>query len=157
MVFVTTKHLISGSENRAKYKIKDFKSICTGTAPTCQLSWAPAGYGMVRANQSDMWLKDTLNMFLQLDNLFGRSYTSLTPAFTLFNPFDKQSNVLFHDYTVKLREHPTVKNTDKMDKEYESVLSSIKTCSSSCCIYPVLPLISLLTVFLFFKSIFCES
>lgn len=118
------------TENPNKYTLKDLKLLCTSKTSSCHLSWAPAGYGMVLANRSELWNKDTLDVFLRLDNLFGRSYPDLTPPFSLYGKFDGQSNLLFHDKTVKLRQFPTVKNTDKMDKDYNSIIESIKLCSS---------------------------
>lgn len=110
--------------------INDTKILC-GSQTSCHLSWATAGYGMIKNNRSSLWTKDTLDVFLQLDQLFGKSYKFLTSPFSMFSQFDGQSDVLFQDRTVKLRDLPTVKNTDKMKEPYDAILQNINECSSS--------------------------
>lgn len=116
---------------RFRVTIDNFNVICQDKNKPCHLSWAPLGQGMVRANSSDMWLKDTLNVFMQLDGLFGKNYKDVTSSFTMFGRYDGVSDVLFHDATAKLREVPTVKNTDQMDLPYDSILSKQQICLSS--------------------------
>lgn len=62
----------------------NFKVLCLEKNQPCHLSWAPLGQAMVRASSSDMWMKDTLDVFLQLDGLFGKNYKDLSNAFTMF-------------------------------------------------------------------------
>lgn len=45
--------------------------------------------------------------------------------------YDGVSNVLFHDYTQKLRGVPTVKNTDNMILPFDSVLAKERICYPS--------------------------
>ncbi|KAJ8961422.1 hypothetical protein NQ318_014669 [Aromia moschata] len=104
----------------------DFPVVCK-TKP-CHLSWAPAGQGMVRVNSTDLWLKDTLDVFLRLDNLFGKYYQSLTTPFTMFGKYDGKSDLLFNDATIKLRNVPTAKNTDTMKYSYDNFLNTDKHC-----------------------------
>lgn len=113
-------------------KMSDFKFICPEeTLDGCHLSWAPLGYGMVRAQSSDLWSKDTLDVFMQLDGLFGKSYKSLTVPLQLFGPFDGKPNLLFHDSTVRLRDVPTSRNTDIMVRPYEDILQDKIVCMVS--------------------------
>lgn len=102
--------------------------ICEDPMEPCHLSWSPVGYGMIRANSSEMWMRDTVNVFLQLDMMFGRSYKSLTTPFTMYGKYDNKSNLLFKDVTQRLRDVPVAKNIDSMPFEYESVLSMDKPC-----------------------------
>lgn len=127
-------------ENKLRVKLNDSKLLCeNGTS--CHLSWATAGYGMIRKNSSSLWSRDTLDVFLQLDQLFGKNYKFLTSPFAMFAQFDGQSNILFHDDTIKLRSVPTVKNTDKMKKPYDSVLEYVDKCSFSSHLMPSFNLI----------------
>ncbi|CAG9765049.1 unnamed protein product [Ceutorhynchus assimilis] len=109
---------------------ENFKIICQDKNLPCHLSWAPLGQAMIRSSSSNMWIKDTLDVFLQLDGLFGKSYKDLTNAFTMFGRYDSVSDVLFHDGTEKLRDVPTVKNTDIMDLPYNSILERTRFCYS---------------------------
>lgn len=94
----------------------------------CHLSWSPVGQAMTSANKTDLWVKDTLDVFQQLDNLFGKNYKSFTLPFTMFGIFDGKSNVLFHDSTVRIRNVPTSRNMDQMPIYYNNILDEIKTC-----------------------------
>ncbi|XP_050305304.1 transferrin [Anthonomus grandis grandis] len=106
------------------------KIACLKKNGSCHLSWAPLGQAMVRSSSSDMWVKDTYNVFLQLDALFGKDFKDPTSPFNLFGRYDGVPNVLFHDYTEKLRNIPTVKNTDLMDLPYANILAEEKICIS---------------------------
>ncbi|KAK5650025.1 hypothetical protein RI129_001054 [Pyrocoelia pectoralis] len=109
---------------------KDYKILCDNSDESCHLSWAPPGQAMIRLNSSSLWIKDTLDVFLQMDNLFGKNFKSLTTPFTLFGLFDGKPNVLFHDITNKLRDIPKLKNTDTMKKEYDDMLDKFGECVS---------------------------
>lgn len=108
-----------------------FRVMCDTKLDGCYMSWATVGYGMVRANSTKLWLKDTLDVFLRLDSLFGKNYKSLTTPLQLFGSFNDQTNVLFHDKTVRLREVPYAKNLEQMPRTYEEVLYSEIKCQVS--------------------------
>ncbi|XP_065170841.1 transferrin [Atheta coriaria] len=97
----------------------------------CHLSWAPPGQLMTLKNKTALWIKDATDVFLQLDNLFGKNYKSITLPFTMFDIFDGKSNVLFHDATMRLRTVANAKNSDKMIREYDNVLDATMHCSKS--------------------------
>lgn len=80
---------------------------------------------MIRKNTTEVWRKDALDVFLQMDNLFGKNHKSITIPISLYAIFNEHSDVLFHDATVKLRDVPISKNTDKMAGEYESILDML--------------------------------
>ncbi|KAJ8938556.1 hypothetical protein NQ314_011445 [Rhamnusium bicolor] len=115
----------------SKLKIEDFRIVCENKSKPCHLSWSPVGQAMVRTNSTDLWLKDTLDVFLQLDNLFGKNYKTLTTPFTMFGKYDGKSNILFHDVTVRLRSVPTTKDFDIMPYRYENFTNSDKMCIKS--------------------------
>jgi hypothetical protein len=120
-----------------------FSVMCEKKSEGCHLTWAPVGQAMVRANSTTLWTQDTLDVFLQLDSLFGRSYKSLTTPLQMFGPYNGKSDILFHDNTVRLRNVPTVRNLDNMQRLYQDFLVDNKTCvpsssSSSKCIVFVL-------------------
>ncbi|XP_048517219.1 transferrin [Dendroctonus ponderosae] len=112
----------------------DFKILCEESNENnqpCHLSWAPLGQAMIRSSSSDMWKKDTLNVFIQLDGLFGKKYKDLTNQFSMFGRYDGAADVLFHDETEKLRNIPIMKNTDEMKLPYDKILTDINVCYSS--------------------------
>ncbi|VEN49497.1 unnamed protein product [Callosobruchus maculatus] len=102
--------------------------FCNGTASHCHLSWAPIGQAMIKSNRSDLWVHDTLDVFLQLNDQFGKDYPPPTNQFTLFGKFNGKSDVLFHDATLKLREVPNEKNTNFLPNFYEKMMTSDKKC-----------------------------
>lgn len=114
-----------------KTDMNTYKVMCDTKLEGCYMSWATTGYGMVRANSTKLWLKDTLDVFLHLDSLFGRNYKSLTTPLKLFGKFNGQTNVLFHDKTVRLRELPYARNSEEMPRTYEEVLYSEIKCQVS--------------------------
>ncbi|XP_023309775.1 transferrin [Anoplophora glabripennis] len=127
------KFVSSENENSAnsKLKIEDFKILCESKTKPCHLSWAPLGQGMIRNNSTDLWKKDTLDVFLRLDNLFGKSYQSLTTPFTMFGKYDGKSDLLFHDATIRLRSVATSKDFDTMVYPYKDFLNVDTMCINS--------------------------
>ncbi|KAK9878957.1 hypothetical protein WA026_003776 [Henosepilachna vigintioctopunctata] len=134
------KNFISDStRNKKNATIKDFKIICEDPdSEDCILSWAPVGHAMIRKNTSDLWMKDTLDVFFAIDSLFGKNYKSLTAPFTLFGTFNGKSNLLFHDVTLKFRSQPMSRNLDKMKFEYDQVILEESKCRSSSTTLPIL-------------------
>ncbi|KAK4882805.1 hypothetical protein RN001_006124 [Aquatica leii] len=124
---------------------KDYKILCENNTD-CHLSWSPPGQAMIRSNQSSLWIKDTLDVFLQMDVLFGKNFKSLTTPFTLFGLFDGKPDVLFHDATGKLRDVPKYKSTDTMGKEYDSILENYGECVTSSSAIPTLSIFNVFIV-----------
>lgn len=110
-----------------------FGKICPDgiTSSECHLSWTPIGEGMISSNKSDVWKKDALDTFLQLDVLFGKNYKSITRAASLFDSFNGNRDVLFHDATLKLRNTPTARNSDNMSRQYGKILDKLDNCVPS--------------------------
>lgn len=104
----------------ASLSAKDLEILCEHKDEPCHLSWSPIGHGMIRANSTELWKKDTLDVFLQLDELFGRNYQPLTDPITLFGRYDDVPNLVFHDDTQKLRPVPNEKENDPMPRLYDS-------------------------------------
>ncbi|KAJ8982997.1 hypothetical protein NQ317_014292, partial [Molorchus minor] len=131
-------------------RMEDFHVVCE--KEPCHLSWAPLGQAMIRVNSTDLWIKDTLDVFLQLDNLFGKNYQSLTTPFTLFGKYDGKSDLLFNDATVRLRDVPTSKDTDTMVYPYDNFVITDQKCIQSAS-YRTTPGVLLLLVIQF---LFCS-
>uniref|UniRef100_A0A6P7F5N0 Transferrin n=1 Tax=Diabrotica virgifera virgifera TaxID=50390 RepID=A0A6P7F5N0_DIAVI len=112
-------------------EVVQIQASCINKTSACHLSWAPVGQAMVRGNATELWKKDTLDVFLQLDELFGKNYKSTTNAFTMFGRYDDEHDLLFHDVTEKLRTVPTLKENDPMPFVYETSLNSDRQCLMS--------------------------
>lgn len=125
------RFLKDAEKNSHKLKISDFRVLKPDNSKAAHLSWAPLGVAMIRADSTDFWVKDTFDVFLQMDALFGMNYSFVTPPFTMYGKFDGASNVLFHDKTVALRSVPTFKNADTMSRPYSVILESIEVCNGS--------------------------
>ncbi|XP_063912474.1 transferrin [Zophobas morio] len=130
-------------------QVSTFNVMCEQKSEGCHLSWAPAGQAMIRANTTDLWFQDTLDVFLQIDNLFGRNHKSFTTPLQLFGPYNGKSNILFHDSTIRLRSVPRSRNFDTMQRLYqEDILPTSDECVSSASIKVPL-VIGILTSYLF--------
>ncbi|CAH1175627.1 unnamed protein product [Phaedon cochleariae] len=115
----------------SRLSINDFEILCEGNSKSCHLSWATVGQAMVRGNSSDLWMKDTLDVFLQLDQLFGRNYQSLTTPFTMYGRYNGKPDLLFHDETQNLRDVPFFKNTDQMPRFFNNTFDIDQRCKKS--------------------------
>lgn len=129
------KYISKETENNpgSELTMKDFEFICLNPddKKTCHLSWASIGRAMVRESVTDLWSKDTIDVFMYLNDLFGKAFKSQTTPFTLFGKFDGTSDLLFHDVTMNFRNVPTVKDTDVMPYSYEMYLKTDSLCVKS--------------------------
>lgn len=97
-----------------------------------------------------MWRRDALDVFLQMDYIFGKNHKSVTIPISLYALFNEHPDVLFHDATIKLRGVPIAKNTDKMIGQYESILDDFKDCnvpSLGAKVYPFVMMTSINLIF----------
>lgn len=123
---------ISEYKENNNLSMKDFHIIClTSQSKTCHLSWASLGRAMVRRNVSELWSKDTTDVFMYLNDLFGKKYKTNTVPFTMFGKYDGASDLLFHDVTMNLRNVPTAKDTDMMPYTYDLYLKTEEKCIGS--------------------------
>lgn len=75
---------------------------------------------MIRANTTNLWLQDSLDVFLKLDELFGKNHKTVTNSFTMFGRYENIADVLFHDETQKFRTVPVAKDTESMKNVYDT-------------------------------------
>lgn len=69
----------------------------------CYLHWMARSSVMVRRNLEAVRKTEIYNALREMDKLFGKQYKTNTIPFTMFGPFDRQSNVMFRDSTDGLR------------------------------------------------------
>ncbi|KAL3278705.1 hypothetical protein HHI36_016239 [Cryptolaemus montrouzieri] len=150
----TLKRFLSDKvKNNENLTMSDLKMICEESdADPCFLSWAPVGHAMVRENSSNLWIKDTLDVFFAADDLFGKNYKSPTTSFTMFGPFNGKNNLLFHDATVRIRSEPTARNVDKMPREYGGLLGNETNCRSSASVLKLQSAIFLLIFLVYLEN-----
>lgn len=108
---------------------ENLKIFCETSETSCHLSWAPVAEGMISKNKSEVWKKDTLDVFQQLDSMFGKTYKSVTRPVSLYETFNGKLNILFHNVTRKLRNVPIARNTDQMAGNYNQILTNLFTCT----------------------------
>lgn len=123
--------VLDPTSNYRNLNLSDFRILRPEKTKPNHLSWSPPGLAMIRDTSSDLWIKDAFDVFLQMDSLFGRNYTTVTTPFTMYGKFDGVSNVLFHDKTIKLRNVPYIKNTDTMNNPYNVILDNIEICNTA--------------------------
>lgn len=104
----------------SRLTIADFRILCKNSSSACHLSWAPIGQAMIRANTTNLWLQDSLDVFLKLDELFGKNHKTVTNSFTMFGRYENIADVLFHDETQKFRTVPVAKDTESMKNLYDT-------------------------------------
>ncbi|CAG9863748.1 unnamed protein product [Phyllotreta striolata] len=93
----------------------NFTIICEkGSSPPCSLGWTTRAQVMIRANTADLWLRDTTDVFFQIDELFGKDFKTPTSPLMLFGLYDDKSDVLFDDSTRRLRTVPVSKDTESL-------------------------------------------
>nr|XP_022905830.1 transferrin [Onthophagus taurus] len=126
VAFVSTKALNSYINETGKLTMSDLKIICD-TKP-CHLTWSPVGQAMVYNNLTSWRQKDILDVFLELDLLFGKNFKEATRVFTMYGPFNGVKDVLFHDDTKELRKVPVSKNYDAMPRRFDEIVKKIKSC-----------------------------
>lgn len=68
----------------------------------CHLHWTSRGHIMVH-NASLTRKNEIHNTLRDMDRLFGKDFKAHTLPFTMFGPFDKKKNVIFHDNTENLK------------------------------------------------------
>lgn len=69
----------------------------------CYLHWTSRGYLMIN-NQTKMLRKNEIyNALRDMDRWFGKYYESHVLSFSMFGPFDRKNNIMFHDRTEALR------------------------------------------------------
>lgn len=87
----------------------DYKLICPfgrSKSPNdlCYLHWSSRGYLMIHNNQTNVLRRNEIyNSLRDMDHLFGKYYESHILPFSMFGPFDRKNNVMFHDQTEALR------------------------------------------------------
>lgn len=106
----------------------DFKVMCLSDTETCHLSWTTPGRAMIRKNVTDLWIKDAMDVFMHLGELFGKNHKSSTVPVTLFGKYDGSSDLVFHDVTRNLRKVPIDRISDKMPFDYDSFLNIDSKC-----------------------------
>lgn len=89
----------------------------------CYVHWASRGQLMVN-NQTKLMRKNEIyNAFRDMDRLFGKQYVNHIIPFSLFGPFDRRQNVLFHDQSEGLRGFIEIQK-DRMTRSLEDAYTN---------------------------------
>ncbi|GLV38042.1 Transferrin 3 [Carabus blaptoides fortunei] len=128
----TLRKLIKGHLSAEKWVTKlmsgGTRVICADELKPCELSWTTVGEIMIRSAASEMTYQETYDSFMQIDELFGKAYKTITRPFSMYGPFDGSHDVLFDDQTVKLRDKQYIQHMEKDIPSYDSVMSDVSTC-----------------------------
>ncbi|XP_055300264.1 transferrin-like [Sitodiplosis mosellana] len=86
----------------------DYKLICPfgrNAKPDeyCYLHWASRGYIMISNQTKTLRQNEIYNTLRDMDRLFGKYYESHILPFSMYGPFDRKNDVMFHDRTEALR------------------------------------------------------
>lgn len=69
----------------------------------CYLHWASRGYIMINNHTNLLRKNEIYNALRDMDRLFGKYYESHVLSFSMYAPFDRKTNVMYHDRTEALR------------------------------------------------------
>lgn len=98
----------NGMQPSIKLKSTDYKLICPfgrekRSDELCYLHWASRGYIMINNRTSLLRKNEIYNALRDMDRLFGKYYESHVLSFSMYAPFDRKPNVMYHDRTDALR------------------------------------------------------
>lgn len=68
-------------------------------------AWTTLGSIVTHENITDLRRQEIYSMLLEMDRLFGKTYSGQTPAFSLYGPFDDNHGIIFPDGTRHLELH----------------------------------------------------
>lgn len=99
---------LTAAANGTKPSINDYKLICPfGRNPKpdelCYLHWASRGYVMISNQTKTLRRNEIYNTLRDMDRLFGKNYESHVLPFSMYGPFDRRNDVMFHDRTEAMR------------------------------------------------------
>lgn len=85
-------------------QMSEFKLICPfgrskKSDELCYLHWTSCGYLMINNQTNALRQNEIYNSLKDMDRLFGKFYESHIIPFSMYGPFDRQSNSMFHDRT----------------------------------------------------------
>lgn len=86
----------------------DYKLICPfgrNVKPDefCYLHWASRGYIMINNQTKTLRRNEIYNAIRDMDRLFGKYYETHILPFSMYGPFDRKNDVMFHDRTEAMR------------------------------------------------------
>ncbi|XP_014208083.1 transferrin-like [Copidosoma floridanum] len=114
----------------------------------CFLAETTMGSVLANKNASNVKKEDIFLMLLALDRFFGKTHDRETPMFSLYGPFEGESDVIFPDRTMHLQKYA---RDLRHGRTYEDVLVSlqekIECKSSSVALSFSLLLVSALAIF----------
>lgn len=69
----------------------------------CYMHWTSRGYLMINNQTSVLRTNEIYNSLRDMDRLFGKFYESHIIPFSMYGPYDRQNDIMFHDRTDALR------------------------------------------------------
>lgn len=125
------KNFTTGQLNRPwtrNVPATDLKLLCpyghrNHSDELCYLNWTPRGHLMINNQTTLVRRNEIYNSLRDMERLFGKNYESHTIPFTMFGPFDKKNNVMFHDQTESLRGLVELEK-DRMPRLLETMYST---------------------------------
>lgn len=108
-------------------------------ADPCYMHWVARGNLMIHKDMDTVRRNEIYNSMREMDKLFGKQYKTNTIPFTMFGPFDRQTNVMFRDTTDGLRSEvemgrdrlPRLLSTASMNQYMESKVKCVSGISGS--------------------------
>lgn len=121
--YIGSMHGINSTKQSINLNSTVYKLICpfgreTKRNELCYLHWTSRGYLMINSHTKMLRKNEIYNTLRDMDRLFGKYYDSHVLPFSMFGPFDRKNNVMFHDQTEALRSDIEL-NKDRMPRFLE--------------------------------------
>lgn len=130
----------------------DLKPVCPEeNRKYCYISWSNIGHIYAKRNITAMRKHEIITMFTKLDQLFGKHQPFHSVMFTMYGPFNYQTDVIFHNNTKSLstdnlfKTHPYVSMPFNFDSTFNDSVSHTDITSTA---YKMAPTVVLLAAIL---------
>lgn len=106
--FIGMTSNVNGTKQSINLKSTDYKLICPygreeKPEELCYLHWTSRGSLMINNQAKTLRKNEIYNSLRDMDRLFGKYYETHVLPFSMFGPFDRRNDVIFHDRTEALR------------------------------------------------------
>nr|XP_049703811.1 transferrin [Helicoverpa armigera] len=138
-------------------EVKKIVPLCPeGNQKYCFVSWSNLGHIFVAKNVTDIRKHEIINVFTKLDQLFGKHPPFHNAMFSMYGPFNHETEVIFHSNTKSLATSAVLKTHpyDKISYNLELFVSNMTdfTCGFGAKITPSLSMLFVtLVVFLIYS------
>ncbi|PZC72576.1 hypothetical protein B5X24_HaOG210907, partial [Helicoverpa armigera] len=156
-ISMATFNAFKDKKGASSEEVKKIVPLCPeGNQKYCFVSWSNLGHIFVAKNVTDIRKHEIINVFTKLDQLFGKHPPFHNAMFSMYGPFNHETEVIFHSNTKSLATSAVLKTHpyDKISYNLELFVSNMTdfTCGFGAKITPSLSMLFVtLVVFLIYS------